>query len=62
LNKILLEQISETIRELKALLPTDNILVDGDFNCVPDEWMDRFPTKYVGYEYIQYITFELIIP
>lgn len=34
-NKILSGQISYTIRELKALFLTDNILVGGDFNCVP---------------------------
>lgn len=43
-NKLLLERISEVIKEFKLKYPTDCILI-GDFNCAPDEWYDRFPTK-----------------
>lgn len=49
----MLEQIAG---ELKALSPADNMLVSGDFNCVPDEWRDRFPRKYGFYEYNESIT------
>lgn len=44
-NKNLLHQISEVIIELKAKFPTDHIIVGGDFNLAPDEWMDRWPSK-----------------
>lgn len=30
---------------------TDNISEGGNFNCVPDEWSDWLPTKYVYHEY-----------
>ncbi len=55
-NTILLDQISATIKECKTKYPTDNILVGGDFNCVPDEWLGRLPAKYVSHEYSQIIT------
>lgn len=44
-NRNLLHQISEVIIELKAKFPTDHIIVGGDFNLSPDEWMDRWPSK-----------------
>ncbi|XDV31698.1 hypothetical protein PO909_002661 [Leuciscus waleckii] len=44
-NRNLLHQISEVIIELKAKFPTDHIIVGGDFNLTPDEWMDRWPSK-----------------
>lgn len=50
-NKIILNEITTIIGEYKLKYPTDNILVGGDFNCVPDEWMDRFPTKFFTHSY-----------
>lgn len=42
-------------REFQTKSPTDNILVGADFNCVPDQWLDRLPTKYVEHKYNQNI-------
>lgn len=50
-NRLLFDDISNNIRELKKKYSTDNLLVGGDFNFVPDEWMDRFPTKYTTHEF-----------
>ena len=44
-NRNLLHQISTVITELNANFPTDHIMVGGDFNLTPDEWMDRWPSK-----------------
>lgn len=44
-NKKLVEDISMIISETKVLYPTDNVLVGGDWNMVPDEWKDRWPPR-----------------
>lgn len=44
-NRNLLHQISTVIRELNTKFPTDHLIVGGDFNVTPDEWMDRWPSK-----------------
>lgn len=45
-NRKLLHQISTVIKELNFKFPTDHIVVGGDFNVTPDEWMDRWPSKF----------------
>lgn len=45
-NKNLLHQISTVIKELYTKFPTDYIVVGGDFNVTPDEWLDRWPSKF----------------
>ncbi len=37
----LLHQISTVIKNQHAKFPTEYILITGDFNLTPDEWMDR---------------------
>lgn len=50
-NRLLFCEITDKIRQFKSkYLITDNILVGGDFNVVPDEWLDRFPTRCVTFE------------
>lgn len=44
-NKSLLHQISEVINELQAKFPIDHIVVGGDFNLTPNEWLDRWPAR-----------------
>lgn len=44
-NKSLLENLTKVISEFKAMYPTDHILVGGDWNMTPDEWMDRWPPR-----------------
>uniref|UniRef100_A0A3B3DY82 Reverse transcriptase domain-containing protein n=1 Tax=Oryzias melastigma TaxID=30732 RepID=A0A3B3DY82_ORYME len=55
-NRLLLEDITKMIRIFKMQYPTDNIVVGGDFNCVPDEWMDRLPTKFTSHTYSQLLS------
>lgn len=45
-NKGLLETITNVISDLKTSYPTDYILIGGDFNMSPDEYMDRQPSKF----------------
>lgn len=45
-NKNLLYQITTVLKELQQKFSSDHILVGGDFNLTPDEWLDRWPTKY----------------
>lgn len=45
-NKQLLHHITTVIRKLQLNYPTEHIIVGGDFNIAPDEWMDRCPSKY----------------
>lgn len=44
-NKELLETVSNVINGLKTNYPTEFILIGGDFNMTPDEYMDRQPSK-----------------
>lgn len=44
-NKILMENITNVISELRVLYPTNLILVGGDWNMTPDEWIDRMPSR-----------------
>lgn len=44
-NQKLIEDVSEVITETKVKYPTDNIIVGGDWNMVPDEWKDRWPPR-----------------
>lgn len=34
------------MKELHSKFPTDYIVVGGDFNVTPDDWMDRWPSKF----------------
>lgn len=52
-NRLLFDDISNNIREFKNKYSSDNLLVGGDFNFVPDEWLDRFPTRYTTHEFNQ---------
>ncbi len=45
-NKQMLEDVTITLSELKTLYPTDFILMGGDWNMTPDEWEDRWPSKF----------------
>ena len=45
-NKQMLDRITNTVSELKALHPTNLILMGGDWNMTPDEWKDRWPSKF----------------
>ncbi len=44
-NKKLLENITNVILDLKVLYPTNYVLVGGDWNMTPDEWLDRIPPR-----------------
>lgn len=45
-NNDLLCLITDIISELKITYPTEFILIGGDFNLTPDEWLDREPSKH----------------
>ena len=49
-HKNLLHQISTVIRELNPKFHTDHLIVGGDLNVTPDEWMDGWPSK-LSWEY-----------
>ncbi len=34
------------IEDLKSIYPTEYILVGGDFNMTPDDWKDRYLSRY----------------
>ncbi len=53
-NKDLLETITDVINDLKARYPTEYVLIGGDFNMTPDEFMDRHPSK-LSSSHINYI-------
>lgn len=40
-----MEKITNVISELKVRYPTSYILVGGDWNMTPDEWVDRMPPR-----------------
>lgn len=42
----MLEKISDVLFELKQQYHTSNILLGGDFNLVPNEWLDRSPPRH----------------
>lgn len=44
-NRSLLHQISLILKELQAKFPTDYMVIGGDFNLTPDEWLDRWPSR-----------------
>lgn len=44
-NKIMLEEITNSISELKGRYPTEYILMGGDWNMTPNEWHDRWPSR-----------------
>lgn len=44
-NQRLFSELLDMIVELRTLYPTDNIILGGDFNIVPDEAIDRYPSK-----------------
>lgn len=44
-NKNMLEDITLNIFELKDRYPTEYILMGGDWNMTPDEWIDRWPSR-----------------
>jgi len=50
-NKQMLEDITNTLSELKIIYPTDFILMGGDWNMSPDEWEDRWPTKFDSHHF-----------
>lgn len=45
-NKLLLSDVTDVIYEYKERFHTEFILTGGDFNLTPDEWRDRYPSKY----------------
>lgn len=46
LNQRLFSELLDIIVELRTLYPTNNIILGGDFNIVPEEVIDRYPSKY----------------
>lgn len=45
-NRNLLHQVTTVVRELNENFFTDYLLIGGDFNLTPDDWMDRWPTRF----------------
>ncbi len=50
-NKQVLENISNALSELKRFHPTDFILMGGKWNITPDEWEDRWPSRFDSFHY-----------
>uniref|UniRef100_A0A669F6B0 exodeoxyribonuclease III n=1 Tax=Oreochromis niloticus TaxID=8128 RepID=A0A669F6B0_ORENI len=45
-NRKLISDLEKMIEEWKIIYSIEKVVVAGDFNMVPDEKQDRFPTKY----------------
>ncbi len=50
-NKILLSNITEALTQIKSKFQTNLVLIGGDFNLVPDEWLDRSPSSYTSHHF-----------
>lgn len=50
-NKHMLEDVEKTLSEFKTIYPTDFIIMGGDWNMTPDEWEDRWPTKFDNHHF-----------
>lgn len=44
-NNNFLSILCQKLEEWKLLYMTDKIIIGGDFNVVPDEWLDRLPLR-----------------
>ncbi len=44
-NKTFFSSLSKLLEEWKVTYTTDKVIVGGDYNLVPDLWMDRLPPK-----------------
>ncbi len=45
-NKDLMTTICTVIEDMKSINPTDYILVGSDFNMTPDDWKDRYLSRF----------------
>uniref|UniRef100_A0A1A7XB67 Reverse transcriptase domain-containing protein n=2 Tax=Iconisemion striatum TaxID=60296 RepID=A0A1A7XB67_9TELE len=50
-NKSLLQDITKVVSQYKKLYHTDLILFGGDFNLAPDDYLDRYPSKFNDIHY-----------
>lgn len=50
-NKILLETLTENISKYKNSFGIRFTLIGGEFNMMPDEWLDRYPSMHNNYYY-----------
>ncbi|TRY83296.1 hypothetical protein DNTS_000580, partial [Danionella cerebrum] len=48
--------ILELLGEWKRVFETDKVVIGGDFNLVPDKWIDRYPPKGQSHNYEDIIT------
>ncbi|TRY55366.1 hypothetical protein DNTS_019038, partial [Danionella cerebrum] len=46
----------ELLGEWKRVFETDKVVIGGDFNLVPDKWIDRYPPKGQSHNYEDIIT------
>lgn len=46
LNEVLLEDLTNVIADCKIRYPSDHILIGGDWNMTPNEWLDRWPPRF----------------
>lgn len=47
----MLEDVEKTLSEFKTIYPTDFIIMGGDWKMAPDEWEDRWPTKFDSHHF-----------
>lgn len=45
------QNMATKIDDWKNTYFTDKIIIGGDFNAVPDEWQDRYPTPFTTFSY-----------
>lgn len=50
-NRLLLLQVSEAINQYKICYNTNLILLGGDLNIAPDDWLDRCPSKFTDHHF-----------
>lgn len=50
-NKILIDEITNVVKDLCQRYPTEHLIFGGDFNMVMDNWLDRCPSKYSSHHY-----------
>ncbi len=50
-NKILFSNISKAVARIKSKFHTNLMLIGGDFNLAPDDWLDRSPSSYTSHHF-----------
>lgn len=50
-TRFLLSNITDALTQFKSKFHTNLVLIGGDFNIAPDEWLDRSPSCYTSHHF-----------